>query len=341
VVAVTLDVDLEPRAPRLTTRGRYVLENRTGAPLTQLHVRALNPNLELGPMTLDGARLTRDMKDYKYRIFTFDRPMAPGEQRVLTFTTVFEQRGFRNSDNMTEIVENGTFVNNFLFAPVLGMDQRGLLQDRNKRRRLGLTPDLRRAKLEDLSAQRHNELRVDWVRSDITVTTDADQTPVAPGYRVQETVRNGRRTARFVSEAPIANFFSIQSARYAVRRDRVGDVELAIYHDPRHGRNVPRMLTAMKAALGYFPAVYGPYQFRQARIIEFPAYEVFAQAFAGRCPTRRASGSSATSATRTRSTSSPTPPPTNWPTSGGGTRSPAPTCRAPPCCPRRWRPSRP
>ena len=51
-------------------------------------------------------------------------------------------------------------------------------------------------------------------------TTDADQTPIAPGRKVSDQVRNGRRTARFVSDAPILTFFSIQSARYAEARRR-------------------------------------------------------------------------------------------------------------------------
>ena len=44
------------------------------------------------------------------------------------------------------------------------------------------------------------------------------------------------------------------------------------------------MLRAMGAALDYYRAHFGPYQFHYARIIEFPGYASFAQAFAGTMP---------------------------------------------------------
>jgi ABC-2 type transport system permease protein len=40
----------------------------------------------------------------------------------------------------------------------------------------------------------------------------------------------------------------------------------------------------MKASLGYYRANFGPYQFDYARIVEFPGYDTFAQAFAGTIP---------------------------------------------------------
>ena len=44
------------------------------------------------------------------------------------------------------------------------------------------------------------------------------------------------------------------------------------------------MLNAMGASLDYYRANFGPYQFNYARIIEFPGYASFAQAFAGTMP---------------------------------------------------------
>jgi aminopeptidase N len=97
-------------------------------------------------------------------------------------------------------------------------------------------------------------------------------------------VTNGRRTTRYRSDAPINNFFSVQSARYEVAKDRWQDVELTVYHDPAHAYNVPRMNTAMKASLDYFTSHFSPFQFRQVRILEFPNYAQFAQSFANTIP---------------------------------------------------------
>jgi aminopeptidase N len=112
----------------------------------------------------------------------------------------------------------------------------------------------------------------------------ADQTPIAPGYKVSEIVADGRRTVHFRTEAPIQNFFSIQSARYKVRSELYKGIDLAIYYDAQHAWNIERMLKAMKASLDYYQTNFSPYQFRQARILEFPDYAQFAQSFANTIP---------------------------------------------------------
>ena len=62
------------------------------------------------------------------------------------------------------------------------------------------------------------------------------------------------------------------------------------------------MLTRDGAALDYYRAHFGPYQFNYARIIEFPGYNSFAQAFAGTMPYSDRSGSTPTPTIRKRST---------------------------------------
>jgi aminopeptidase N len=61
-------------------------------------------------------------------------------------------------------------------------------------------------------------------------------------------------------------------------------VELSVFYHPGHDWNVPKMLKAMGSSLDYYRTNFGPYQFDHARIIEFPGYASFAQAFAGTMP---------------------------------------------------------
>lgn len=281
--AVVLDVALYPAQHRAVVHGRYQLKNLTAAAISDVHIRRPSRDVKILNLGLAGARLASDDREYGYRIYRLDRPMAPGETRELTFETVREQRGFRNSGNDQRIVGNGTFINNFELVPVVGMNRQGLLGDRAKRRKYGLAPELRPAKLEDLSATARNYIS-GWTTADITVSTVAGQTPIAPGKKVSDVTANGRRTARFVSDAPIMNFFSIQSARYAEKHLNHRGLDLAVYYHPTHVWNIDRMLRAMRISLDYYQANFGPYQFDQARIIEFPAYQTFAQAFANTMP---------------------------------------------------------
>jgi ABC-2 type transport system permease protein len=281
---VKLDVALYPGEQRAEIKGRYELTNLTDTPIRDVHVRLGDRELELRRLDFPGARLASDDELYHYRIYRLDRPMAPGEKRSLTFETRRWQRGFRNRAGDTRLVGNGTFLNNFELAPVIGMNREALLHERTKRRKYGLPPELRPAKLEDMSATSRSYFGGGWSTADIIVSTVADQTPIAPGKKISDVTRDGRRTARFVSDAPILTFFSIQSARYAEAHRLYKGVDLGIYYHPTHSWNVPKMLNALERGLDYYQANFGPYQFDQARIIEFPAYDSFAQAFANTMP---------------------------------------------------------
>lgn len=289
ITDVTLRVDLYPREQRAVATGSYAIENRTGAPLNEVHL-FWPEDLELERVEIDGARLADDFATHSpafpYQIWRFDTPMQAGERREVRFTTRLERRGFRTNGVLTPININGTFVNDRALAPVFGFDRSVLLQDRNVRARNNLPRELRMARLEDDSALQFQYLRhdADWVNADITVSTDAGQTPIAPGYVVSDETRDGRRIARFRTDAPIMHFFSIQSADYEIARDRWNDVDLSIYYDRRHAYNVERMFQAMKVSFDVFTRDFSPFQFRQMRILEFPAYATFAQAFANTVP---------------------------------------------------------
>ena len=285
IIGVTLNVELFPREAKAITTGTYELENRSGQTITELHLVSMPP-LRIEQVELPGAKLKTDNARWGHRIYTLAQPLQPGQRLQLGFKTVLHEPGFVNSRPLTRIVDNGTFLNNGEITPGIGVTRAMFLQDRNKRRKHGLPPELRPPTLEDEAGRAGHDLRhdSDWVVADITVTTDADQTPVAPGYAVSDVTRDGRRTVRFKPDAPLMHFFSIQSARYEIARDKLGDIELAVYHHPGHGQNVARMLEAMKLSLQMFSEAFSPYQFRQARILEFPSYADFAQSFANTIP---------------------------------------------------------
>jgi ABC-2 type transport system permease protein len=289
ITAVTVDVQLYPSETRAVTSGRYTIDNPRGVPIGEVHVQ-WGERARLDAFELAGATLKQEWPLYNYRIYTLATPLQPGQSREVTFRTTLEERGFTNGAPLTRVVENGTFIDNSEITPGFGPRRDSFLKDRAKRRKHGLSPDLRPPKLEDDSARAFSGFRhdSDFVRADITVSTDADQTPIAPGQTVSDAVANGRRTVHFVADAPINHFYSIQSARYAVLRDAwhgpQGDVALAVYHHPDHPYNAPRMLEAMKLSLQMFSERFSPFQFKQARILEFPAYAMFAQSFANTIP---------------------------------------------------------
>ncbi|MCK0129262.1 M1 family aminopeptidase [Erythrobacter sp. F6033] len=284
VTEVEIKVDLFPQETRMEASGHYAIANDTDETIEVLHVRLPDENAEIIDIQVAGAALETDDEEFKYRIYRFDEPLAPGATTQLTFEVRRWQRGIRARGNDTRLVKNGTFLNNSEFAPQIGMNRSGLLQDRATRREYGLPAELRPAPLGDEFTRQRNYVGADWVTADITITTDAGQTPIAPGVRVSDQIDGDRRTARFVSENPILSFFSIQSADYEIAKREVDGVELQVYYHAAHDTNVERMLDALEKSLAYYRANFGPYQFPHARIIEFPGYASFAQAFAGTMP---------------------------------------------------------
>ena len=284
ITGIVLDIALYPEERRAVTQGRYRLRNLTPQPVPELHVRVLDEDLELTDASVAGAQLALDDPQHGYRIYRFDRPMQPGEERVFRFGTKLWPRGFRNGWPNTRLVENGTFLGELQLAPLIGFSRLGMIQDPEARRRFGLPQAPGTPTLEDPTATARTLPGRGWASADITVSTAADQTPLAPGNKVSDVTHAGRRTARFVSDAPVHPRFTILSARYAERRRSHDGMALAVYHHPAHHWNVDRMLDAMAAALDYYRANFGPYQFDHARIAEFPGYHSLAQAFAGTIP---------------------------------------------------------
>lgn len=282
---VTLKVDLYPDELRADVSGSYRLVNDTGAPVETLHVRLVDNDTKLLEVNLPGAKLVSNDETYQHRIYRFDTPMAPGAETTLTFRSQRWHKALSTNGYGRRLVRNGTFLNNSEFAPNIGMDRSGLLSDRATRRKYDLPPELRPAKLEDPKGRERNYVgNIDWVNSDITLSTSADQVPIAPGKKISDVTKDGRRIAHFKSTAPILGFFSIQSARYEVKTRMADGVELQVYFDPKHPYNVERILDGLEKALTYYRANFGPYQFDYARVIEFPNYAQFAQAFAGTMP---------------------------------------------------------
>lgn len=267
---VTLDVALYPETALAEVRGRYRLVNETSAPIDRVHVRVMG-DLALVALALAGARLERDDQAFGYRIYRLDRAMRPGDTRELAFRTRRQQVGFRASGDDTHVVPSGVDLDTLALTPRIGMSDVGMIEDSATRHRFGLPAKQPFPRLTDLAATRVTPGGDgSWTTADITVSTPADQIAVAPGRRVSERVREGRRVARFVPDAPIKNLFPIQAGRFAVRRQIVAGVEHAVYFDPAHAWNVERMMRAMRTSIAYYRYAFGPYQFERTSIVERP-----------------------------------------------------------------------
>ncbi|WP_226644017.1 ABC transporter permease/M1 family aminopeptidase [Microbulbifer variabilis] len=285
ITDVNVDVDIFPEERRYEVRGRYFLVNKRNESINEV-VIGLDRGLTVNQLSLSQAKLREKDERFGHYFFDLTQPLEPGESLTLEFDLSRINRGFMNSGSSTTLVKNGTFFNNYEALPFIGYNNNMELTDRHLRKKHDLPPPQRMPKLEDKDHYRESYLRgdSDWINFETTVSTSIGQIALAPGYLQKDWQEGKRHYFHYKMDAPIHNFFSYLSADYTVVKDQWQDVAIEVYHHKPHDYNVDRMIESVKKSLEYFTVAFSPYQYRQLRIVEFPGYETFAQAFPNTVP---------------------------------------------------------
>jgi hypothetical protein len=205
---------------------------------------------------------------------------------TLAFGAHFAGRGYPNDNPNNDIVANGTFLNSTLrYFPSLCYEDDVELSSDDERKGAHLPPKAGAPSLSDESARANSfACDADWVTFDAVLSTAPDQIAIAPGALQREWMANGRRFFAYRMDSPIRTSYSIQSGRYVVRHDSAPGVAIDVYYHPGHDVDVGRMIEGTKRGLAYYGTHFSPYQFHQFRIVEFPRYQDFAEAFPGTVP---------------------------------------------------------
>jgi ABC-2 type transport system permease protein len=286
ITSVKVNVDIHPQDRRIHVQGTYTLVNKTDQPIESVLVNLMNQDMQVHELKI-GAENEPAINDSDQGVYLFELtdPLRPGQSTVLDFELDFAVEGFKNGRGDTQIVYNGTFFNSDNL-PQIGYVPERELSDDAVRRKHGFEPKPRMAKIDDLQARANNYIsrHADWIDFEAVVSTSDDQIAVAPGSLQREWIEGDRRYYHYKADGRILCFFSFLSARYEVLRDSWNDVAIEIYHHPQHKYNLDSMVGAMKASLEYCSENFSPYQHKQARILEFPRYQAFAQSFPNTIP---------------------------------------------------------
>ena len=287
IADVRLQADIRPEARSLDVQGVYALENRNAHPVQDI-VLYQQRGAELSVRFSQPARPVLADPERGYYHYRLAQPLAPGARMTLDFRVAYRPGGLLGLGRDTPVVGNGTFFTNEAM-PRIGYQPAVELTDDLDRKRHGLGPKDPMASRENQAARADNGLGVDadWIGFDAVVSTSPDQIAIAPGTLEKEWMDKGRRFFHYRMDKPILNFYSIQSARYEVRHDRWQDVIIDVFYHPGHEANVERMIRGAQAGLDYASRRFGPYQFRELRIVEFPRIvnrPAYAQAFPGTIP---------------------------------------------------------
>jgi ABC-2 type transport system permease protein len=280
-------IDLMPYERSMKANIEAWARNISDKPISELHFTM--PQLtDSVKIVIAGSKLKLRDNRLMYRIFSLDKPLQPGDSIKINIDLWKIQRGFENEVSFTQLTQNGTFFNNMDILPTFGYNRGLEISDKNKRVKLKLPKRIRMPKLDEHNmADRANTYFIndaDLVEVNTVISTAPDQIAIAPGSLIKSWTANGRNYFNYRLDKRSLNFYSFISARYEVSRKKWKGIDLEVYYTKQHAYNVPNMLKSMEKSLQYYTQNFGPYYHKQCRIIEFPRYAGFAQAFPGTMP---------------------------------------------------------
>jgi len=293
IAEVNYFVDIFPERRDAYIKAEMKLVNETDLPIDSIHYsvdKDWHPEI-----LIPQSKLVLNDEDFGYQIYKLDKPMQPGDTINIEIHTKYVSQGFQNGRGNTNIVKNGTFFNNMACMPQMGYSTDAELGDKNTRKKYDLAPKERMPKLEANCSEHCMENYLtqghsDWINVETTISTSADQTAIAPGSLLKKWTENGRNYYHYKVDHPSQNFYAFISARYEVAIRKWNGIDIEVYYDEKHDVNISMMLDAVQRSLAYYIKNFGPYYHKQCRVIEFPRYATFAQAFPGSMPYSEAFG---------------------------------------------------
>lgn len=280
-------IDIMPEERSLKANVEAWAKNNSNTTISELHftMPQLTDSIQL---SIPNSKIKVNDKDLSYRIYTLSKPLAPNDSIKISINLSKESKGFENEVSFTQLTQNGTFFNNSDIMPTFGYNSDYEISDKNLRVKRKLPKRERMPKLDEnnLAARANTYISndSDWVEVTTTISTSKDQTAIAPGSLVKKWEANGRNYFNYKLDQKSLNFYSFISAKYEVARTKWKGIDLEVYYDVKHATNVPNMMKSMQKALEYYTTNFGPYYHKQCRILEFPRYSSFAQAFPGTMP---------------------------------------------------------
>jgi len=287
LLAASYNIDIFPEERDVKAVVEASLINQTGVSIDSVHF-TIQESWE-HKINIAGAEQVFNDEETGYQIYALATPMAPGDTVEVEITSQYITKGFENEVSNTSIIKNGTFLNNFSLLPALGYSTNFELGDNDTRKEYDL-PEKER--VPELIADCGPECEInylsdgksDWVNVETVISTSSDQIAIAPGSLIEEWQQEGRNYYRYRVDHPSQNFYSFISARYEVAKRDWNGISMEVYYDAKHPYNIEKMLDALEKSMVYYTENFGPYYHKQARIIEFPRYATFAQAFPGTMP---------------------------------------------------------
>jgi hypothetical protein len=214
-----------------------------------------------------------------YRLYQLPEALHPGDTALVEINSSRYFNGFTNNLYGANFLHNGTVMG--VALPGLGYDDDEEIRNESDRKKYGLP-----VRQEDFPGTKEAEganillsgKTQDLISFEITVSTSAGQTVIAPGNLENKWQENGRNYFRYTCNSPgIYTPQGVVSAEYAELHDSVlvgnnRNINIDLFYHPSHNTNLQRFVNAYRDGLKYYSDAFGAYPFRQMRLVESTIY---------------------------------------------------------------------
>jgi hypothetical protein len=274
ITAVELKISIDPAKSSFHAKGSMMIKNHRKDAMDEIPM-TIGHHLSNETWTWDGkAIVPEDRAGLKILTKPDKTPFAPGETAKFGFTYdgVFPQGTNRKGTTRMEfIMPSSVVLTSFSdsFMPKFGFDSTRGLEPRD-RPEAKKYPDDYYKKTVDPAIGDGSKMTT---HVEVTVPGDFRANSVGTLEKVIDQL-DGTKTFVWVSDHPVS-FFNIVAGRWTeVKGDGV-----VIYHDARHGRNVPEMLRGLEAARKHYGEWFGEFPWKELKLSEFAGLADYAQGF--------------------------------------------------------------
>ena len=267
ITDINLVIDIYPETTNLNITGTYILVNKSVVAIDTLMIKTGFD--EISEFNINRPSEIIDEDTYvNFYVLKLNKALQPNDSIALHFE--FKNKANTLFENNSNVLNNGTFFKNDILPRI------GYFLNANRK-----FPN------DSTAVNRHYYSQdSDLIHLKTTISTSSNQTAIAPGYLKKKWVENDRNYFEYETNSKIKNSLSFSSGAFTIEKELYKGVNLELFYHKSHTYNLSKMKDGMKAALDYNQTYFGDYQYKEARIIEFPITEgTYASVMANSIPT--------------------------------------------------------
>jgi ABC-2 type transport system permease protein len=265
VTDVHTRVDLYPTQNAYRIEGTYILENLTIEPILKVLVN-FAPSLKTDSAVFIYKNRSYSLKEQTTEVFLSDT-LYPGSKATLVFKLSYEWFPVNGHQSFNAIIENGSFMRISRYYPVIGYQEENELMHLFQRKQSGLgEPE----GIKRVDAPKEN--KQDFIRLNMTVSTEAGQTPIGTGELIREWTDKDRSYSEYKTGEPVPFRFAVASAKYKSMMDEHRGIAIRVLYHPAHFENVEHLIEQTRQSLDYCIDNFGKYPYSSITYAEISSF---------------------------------------------------------------------